>query len=525
MGHSATTFFCEVTADASYAISTSLDTTARVWDLARGTTKCVLTGHGTYVSGCAISADGGAAATASGDGCIRCWDTSTGNQAFQLRRHGMHDSFGCALTPDGATLVATFCAGSAFSDRSARRSEIVICDWLGSGVVAVWEKDINVYECSISQDANIIAFSWWDGQKRHGVDVIDAVSGATLNSWTTNGIAGLDMDCKGQQVVIADKSQLRICSVSQQGMQFSARDRFLPNYRGVETGSFCAIAPDASLVMAAVETDDFVVWDAKSGRQIGSLKGHTGDSRGCAVNANGTIITCSSDNTVRKWSLSSEQLEMSQRGQAKSTSSRSDDSSYDVLSSSEISNWVESAAPLSTSQIMQTFQGICSKPNDASICLVDARHALQSLLSRLGNGADVCLSNDQVDDMFFDVCEPGAVRVNKQTFVAMARGLEETVLMRKTSTMIEAWSAQFADAARPQKELASISAAVLIAKLKWSGSVHTAEEDDDQRKMFAVDIRNKLRQSSCGQSDMVSLEEFLVVARDILLAEGSTTTE
>jgi WD40 repeat protein len=64
--------------DVALLATASDDGTARIWDLATGTTRTTLKGHTGRVWGVAFSPDGTLLATASDDGTARIWDAANG---------------------------------------------------------------------------------------------------------------------------------------------------------------------------------------------------------------------------------------------------------------------------------------------------------------------------------------------------------------------------------------------------------------------------------------------------------------
>jgi WD40 repeat protein len=82
----------------------SCDTTIRLWDLASGQSKAILTPDGGYVVSVAFSPDGRTLASASTDHTVRLWDAATGQPTATLFGHTdfVHSA---AFSPDGHTLA------------------------------------------------------------------------------------------------------------------------------------------------------------------------------------------------------------------------------------------------------------------------------------------------------------------------------------------------------------------------------------------------------------------------------------
>jgi WD40 repeat protein len=63
-----------------------------------------------------------------------------------------------------------------------------------------------------------------------------------------------------------------------------------------------AFSPDGSLLVTAGDETSAQVWSTKTGRKVGSLRGHTAGINRVAFNREGDVVlTASDDGTVRVW--------------------------------------------------------------------------------------------------------------------------------------------------------------------------------------------------------------------------------
>ena len=103
-------------------LTTSYDTTARLWDLATGQLRGVFSGHEAPILTGVVYANGKLLATASQDSTARIWDVSSGRQIAVLR-HGEGAVTALALD-DAGRLLATVAGDGAvriFSSRTGTR--------------------------------------------------------------------------------------------------------------------------------------------------------------------------------------------------------------------------------------------------------------------------------------------------------------------------------------------------------------------------------------------------------------------
>ncbi len=104
LGHGDEVFSVEFSPDGSLLVSASKDGTARLWDLATGTTRFTLNGHASEVTSVAFHPKGNRVATGSEDHTIRVWHPATGELVGVLSGHTDH-VLCVAFSPDGDWLA------------------------------------------------------------------------------------------------------------------------------------------------------------------------------------------------------------------------------------------------------------------------------------------------------------------------------------------------------------------------------------------------------------------------------------
>jgi WD40 repeat protein len=110
--------------DGNRAVTTSLDGTARVWDLAGTLPPVVLRGHGGPVHGAAWSLDSKRIVTASADGTARVWELSNLGNSFALPCGG--EVFSAVFTPDGRRVVTASAAGARVWDVEGSHDSVAL---------------------------------------------------------------------------------------------------------------------------------------------------------------------------------------------------------------------------------------------------------------------------------------------------------------------------------------------------------------------------------------------------------------
>lgn len=103
-GHTDAIFGLDVSPDGALVVSSSRDTTARLWDLARGQTLHTLRAHTDVVYDAVFSPDGKQVLTVSKDGTARLWDARTGEAQDVLE--GSFDAIrSAAFHPAGGVIA------------------------------------------------------------------------------------------------------------------------------------------------------------------------------------------------------------------------------------------------------------------------------------------------------------------------------------------------------------------------------------------------------------------------------------
>ncbi len=135
------------------------DRTVRLWDLASGKERAILTGHTDNVVAVTFSPDSRLLATASWDGSVRLWEVGTAQQRAALLGHARPDrngkplpAFAVAFSPDGQLLA------SGGADETVRLWEVSSGKQLG-----VLEHTMEVCSLAITADGKLLASRTEDG--------------------------------------------------------------------------------------------------------------------------------------------------------------------------------------------------------------------------------------------------------------------------------------------------------------------------------------------------------------------------
>jgi WD40 repeat protein len=238
-----------VSGDGQQLATASHDRTVHLWNLGTRQPPTVLEGHAQEVMAVAMTGDGRLLASGGGDQTVKLWDTSTRQNIHTLQGH-RSAVWSIAFSPDGQRLA------SAAQD----------------GTVRVWDVATARKAVTLAGHEEMVRAVAFFPDGHH---LVSGDSGAHVRVWDADGGQLLDM------------------------FQTS-----FPQVFGV------AVSNDGRLIAAASGTSDLVpagaaqVWDAATGREILTVRGHENAILAVAFSPDGKrLFTAGQDRTIRVWEL------------------------------------------------------------------------------------------------------------------------------------------------------------------------------------------------------------------------------
>jgi WD40 repeat protein len=259
---------------AAVSFGTYHDTAVRVFDTDAGKELCRLKGHRLPVVGMAFSRDGRQIVTTSLDETARLWDAASGRLLHTLTGHACGVG-AAAFSPDGGRVVtvgdgATYHAGGGSSNGSNAPE--------ANTVARVWDTATGKQVLAIQWPASVMGFV------RH---VEFSPDGRRILTASTVGSGSGDYD---------RPPMLWDAETGKPLVPFKGED-----HESVLTAAF---SPDGRRVAVAGKQGDIRVYDAGTGREVLTLRGHGGPIHTIAFSPDGKrLLSASDDGSARVWDV------------------------------------------------------------------------------------------------------------------------------------------------------------------------------------------------------------------------------
>jgi WD40 repeat protein len=244
------------TADSRRVVTTALDSTVVMHDVATGAVVASMVGHGGGVEDVCVSPDGELIATVSRDGTAMIW-----------------------VAEDGRALQRIVCS-----------AQLVRC-------------------CVFSRDGRLLATGGDDGTARVW-NPRDGELIATINGSPNAAVMAIDFDRDAARIAIAmDDGQLVLSDVkTQTGEVMWKASRNLHD---------CEFSPDGSRLAATSASGEVVLCKLDEAGEVTALRGHTQSVYSCRFSTDGDLlVTASGDGVARVWDSSTGDVRQELRGHA-----------------------------------------------------------------------------------------------------------------------------------------------------------------------------------------------------------------
>ncbi len=267
--------------DGQRLVSTSADGTARVWEVASGTTVSEFRGHSDAVLDAAFDSTGTRVATVAADGEARVWEPTRVQTLL-----GFHSwVLAAEFSPDGGFVAGAGEDGTVRVWRVDTGAQIRSLD-IGDDLVNSVQFDPHDPNLLLtaSDDGSVGVWDWRKGRRVGVHENSEPISAAAFSP-------------DGKLIVSATGDEAQIWR-----WQSNEPVRALNGHSDwVFAASF---SPSGTKIVTASQDRTARIWDTATGKQLTVLSGHTGAVYAAQFSRDGDqVVTASGDRTARVWEV------------------------------------------------------------------------------------------------------------------------------------------------------------------------------------------------------------------------------
>lgn len=335
VGHSDQVRTLALSPDGKTLASAGWDGSIRLWNVESGVPLVMLRGHEQYVDALAFSPDGMKIVSGGNDGSIRVWDATLRDDPYRCPGHTSY-VYSLAVSPDGQLLASGGWDGWAGDKGSlkiwdARAGTLIAAIGKpGSKVTATAFDPVRPEFAVITklseQEGSVVQlinreslairsrFGEFKGESdalgydQSGAILAFGVGDDRIKIWSLEDQEEI-VQIPGERLAICPNQSLLATFTRTPPLKFylwgtndPRKIQLLAEYECLARVNSAAFSPDGSLLAAACQDYCVRVWDGRTGRLRGTLKGHSNEVQGVAFSPDGTrIASCGRDAEIRLW--------------------------------------------------------------------------------------------------------------------------------------------------------------------------------------------------------------------------------
>jgi RNA polymerase sigma factor (sigma-70 family) len=256
--------------------------------------------HAGWAGGICFSPDG-RTLYSGGKDSVEAWDVSSGRRHWKAAFQGPPFVLGIDLSPDGKLVAVSHSNGKDVLFLNAASGEVIrlFGESRLAGYQVLFSPDGRLL---VTQDATTQTVSIWDLRKGEKI--------RTVESGRAFFVRSLAFSPDGKMLALPGVAEVRVCDVAT-GKELHRLDAY------TKTAPGCVVfSSDGKLLAEASDPNrdnkDHTIrlWDTATGKQVGSLKGHTDRIQALAMSPkDNRLASASWDGTIRFWNWATRQEE------------------------------------------------------------------------------------------------------------------------------------------------------------------------------------------------------------------------
>lgn len=279
-GHNGTVKGMAVSRDGQRLASCSADGTVKIWDLASGDVRLTIRGDSKREQCVAFSPDGNRVATGGEDHTVKVWDAATGQELQRLLGHT--NAVRCvAFSPDGTRIASGGGTGTTTDDQTVKLWDTTT----GQEVLALrglqWTAGV-----AFSPDGTRIAGGGTNGP-RESAKVWDAKTGEVIQTLARHPLGSvycIAYSPDGTKIVGGGWDRTITVWDATTGQE----QRTFRGHRSIVNN--VAWSADGKWIVSGEENETIKVWEESTGRELKTVRTHTIRVNSVAITPDGTQI-------------------------------------------------------------------------------------------------------------------------------------------------------------------------------------------------------------------------------------------